>query len=95
MSHMNRRTFFLGSFGVGFGAWSAARAAATGPNEKVSIGMIGFRGRGGGLLSGFLGMKETSHTRAQAELRRLHQVRQATELRHRRGAHFVELLSHG
>ncbi len=58
MSQMTRRTVLLGSLGAAAGVLSARRTRATSPNEKVVIGMIGFRGRGGGLLSGFLSMKE-------------------------------------
>jgi predicted dehydrogenase len=42
------------SIGAAVGAATAAQARAAGANEKVVIGVIGFRGRGGGLLKGFL-----------------------------------------
>ncbi len=52
--HLNRRSFLKGVAGVALGAGPLLRAGPVSPSEKITIGMVGFRGRGGSLLGGFL-----------------------------------------
>ena len=51
---LNRRSFLGGMAGLALGARPALRAGSAPASEKITLGVMGFRGRGGGLLAGFL-----------------------------------------
>ena len=57
---MHRRTFLESSAaaGVATAISSIASARAIGPSDKISIGMVGVRGRGGSVLMTFAGLPE-------------------------------------
>ncbi|MBI4585342.1 MAG: Gfo/Idh/MocA family oxidoreductase [Planctomycetes bacterium] len=58
MNPLNRRAFLKQSALATLSALPALRLGAAGAAEKATLGVIGFRGRGGALLRGFLDIPE-------------------------------------
>ncbi len=67
---MNRRTALkrIGAAGLALGAAPGLLAGRTPPSERLTIGVIGFRGRGRNLLQGFLAMKDDVDVAALADV---------------------------